>query len=141
MKPSAFILLLSLLANLSFANLSGSAATYQPCSEHKDTVCRDGLTINLLGDWNNIGLTQNATGFASLSIHASGKFEGTDAAGKRVCGRWDVTNDGLSLVLQKICEETGVKTETVIAQIELVDGHMLTLDMPTEQGGKQLFIQ
>ena len=141
MKTSSFILLLSLLANLSFANLSGKAATYSSCIERLDTVGRDGLSVNLLGDWNNIEGSQGALGFASLSIYASGKFEGINVEGKKVCGDWELTKDNISLVLHKVCDKTGKKLETVIAKIEVVDGHMLTMHLPSEQGGKQLFIQ
>jgi hypothetical protein len=141
MKIAAFVLLLSLVANLSFANLTDSMTSFRQGHERLDTVSRDGLSINLLGDWNNIGESQDQLAFSTLSIYANGKFSGTDATGKKVCGNWEISNDSMTLVLHKICEKSGLNTETVIAKIELLDGHMLALDLPTEKGGKQLFIQ
>lgn len=141
MKISAFVLMLSMLANLSFASFTENSWSIQTAYENVDTVSRDGLTANLIGEWTNIGLSKKDSGFASLSLLANGKFSGTAPNGQRICGQWEVSKDGLSLVMHKICEETGEKTGTVVAQIELVDGHMLTLEMPGVQGGKQTFIQ
>jgi hypothetical protein len=141
MKTSAFVLLLSLLANLSFAGLSGDTIPVISNNDTLDNVCRDGLKICLVGDWMNISQEQQTNSFASLTIHGSGKFEGTDANGKRICGRYEVSNESLSLVLHKICEKTGVDQGTLVGHIELLDGHMLSLEMPEEMGGKQLFIQ
>ncbi len=133
--------MLSMLANLSFASFTENNWSIQTAYENVDTVSRDGLTANLIGEWTNIGLSKKDSGFASLSLLANGKFSGTAPNGQRVCGQWEVSKDSLSLVLHKICEETGIKTETVVAQITLVDGHMLTLELPGVQGGKQTFIQ
>ena len=93
------------------------------------------------GEWTNIGQSQLSTGFSSLCLFANGKFKGTDSDGQRVCGSWELSADGQFMALHKICEETGEKTGTVVAQIELVDGHILTLGLPSDQGGKQTFIQ
>ena len=141
MKIPAFVLLLSLLANLSFASFSDDTLTLQSSIENMDTVCRDGSRVCLVGEWTNIGQSQLSAGFSSLSLFANGKFEITDSDGQQVCGNWELSADGLFMALHKICEETGEKTGTVIAQIELADGHMLTLGMPSGQGGKQTFIQ
>jgi hypothetical protein len=140
MKTSAFVLLLSLLANLSFTSLSGMTAKTQAYFEYMDTVSRDGLTTSLFGDWTNIGQDKPGSGMASLSLHANGKFNGMTAEGKKICGNWEVSTDTLSLVLHKVCEKTG-KKETVIAKAKLMDGHLLTLEMPADSGGKQMFIQ
>jgi hypothetical protein len=142
MKTSAFVLLLSLLANLSFAGLSGDTIPVISNYDTLNSVCRDGgLKICLVGDWTNISQEQQTNSFASLTIYGSGKFEGTDAKGKRICGRYEVSNESLSLLLHKICEKTGADQGTLIGHIELLDGHMLSLEMPEEMGGKQLFIQ
>ena len=141
MKISAFVLLLSLLSNLSFASLSEDTLTMWASTENLDTVSRDALQTNLLGDWMNIGQNKLENGFASLNLLANGKFEGSTSEGKRVCGFWELSADGLSLAFHKVCEKTGELTGTVLAQIELMDGHMLTLKMPNELGGQQTFIQ
>ncbi len=141
MKTSAFILLLSLVTNLSFAGLTNDTIPVGKIYEQLDNACRDGLNICLIGDWTNIGDTSESNGFASLSMYGSGKFEGTDAKVKRICGTYEISKDELTLVFHKICEKTGVDLGTMIAKIELVDGHMLSLNLPEELGGKQLFIQ
>lgn len=141
MKIAAFVLLLSMLANLSFANFSGDSLSVGAAYERMDTAGKSGLAVGLLGDWVNLAETAAENGLGSLSILSNGKFIGTIANGKRVCGTWEVSADKLSLVLHKICETTGEATGTIVAQIALVDGHILTLELPEELGGKQTFIQ
>lgn len=141
MKIAAFVLFLSLLANLSFANLTTNNSTVHSNGCMVDTINRDGLIVSLQGEWTNIGQTSHATGFSSISLLADGKFVGKSLDGKKICGHWEVSKDGLSLVLHKTCEKTGKTDETTIAQMELVDGHLLTLTLPDEQGGKQTFVQ
>ena len=126
---------------MSFAGLSGDTIPVVSQIDTSLNVCRDGLKICLIGDWTNIGQDEQTNGFATLTIFASGKFEGTDADGKRVCGRYEVSNDGQILLLRKICEKTGKDLGAMIAHIELLDGHMLSLGMSEEMGGKQFFIQ
>lgn len=141
MKTSAFILLLSLFANLSFGRLASDTIPVGKIYEQFNNSCRDGLNICLIGDWMNIGEVPHVNGFASLSMYGSGKFEGLDANGKRVCGTYEISKDNLTLVFHKICIKTGVDLGTLTAKIELVDGHMLSLNLPDEIGGKQFFIQ
>ena len=141
MKISAFVLFLSLLSNLSFASFSEDTLAMRAFTENLDTVSRDALQANLLGDWMNIGQNKLENGFVSLHLLASGKFEGTTSDDKRVCGFWELSTDGVSLEFHKVCEKTGKVTGTVLAQIELMDGHMLTLKLPDELGGHQTFIQ
>jgi hypothetical protein len=141
MRTSAFILLLSLVANLSFGSLTSDSIPVGKISEQFNSCSRDGLNICLVGDWMNIGEAPQVNGFASLSMYGSGKFEGLDANGKRVCGTYEISRDNLTLVFHKICEKTGVDLGTLITKIEMVDGHMLSLNLPEEMGGKQVFIQ
>ena len=141
MKTFAFVLMLSLLANLSFAGLTSDTIPSNYSFEKLDSACRDGLNICLIGNWMNIGQGQQENGFASLSMYGSGRFEGTDHKGKRICGRYEIVKDELTLVLHEICEKTGKDLGTFLAKIELIDGHMLSMAMPEEMGGKQLFIQ
>ncbi|GEM_PF-2977228 len=141
MRISSFVLLLSLLANLSFARLSGDSLTTQANFENMDTVSRDGLNISLVGDWTKIGQDQGPQSFASLSIFADGKFKGVTGDGQRVSGDWELSSDGQFIALHKISEETGKRLETVLAQIELADGHTLTLKSTNVQAKSQTFIQ
>lgn len=80
-------------------------------------------------------------GFTSLSIFADGKFKGTTSDGKSVCGQWEISSDGEFIAIHKICEKTGEKTGTVLAKIEMADGHTMTLNTLGVQAGKQTFIQ
>jgi hypothetical protein len=141
MKIAVFVLLLSMLANLSFANFSGDTLSVGAAYERMDTADRNGLAIGLLGDWVNLTETAAGNGLGSLSILSNGKFIGTIANGQRICGTWEISTDTLSLVLHKICETTGQTTGTIEAQLALVDGHILTLELPKDLGGKQTFIQ
>lgn len=141
MKISALILSLSLLANLSFASLSGDSFTVQATTYKKDTVNRESLKISLVGEWTKISQDDLDWGFSSLSLFADGKFKGTNHAGQQVCGNWEVSADGEFIAIHKICEKTGEKTGTVLAQIEMADGHTMTLKTLGVQAGKQTFIQ
>ena len=118
MKISAFVLLLSLLANLSFASFSADTLAVRANYENMDTASRESLKINLVGDWTKISQDELAWGFSSLSLFANGKFKGTATDGQRVCGNWELSSDGVLIAIHKICEETGKKKETVLAQIE-----------------------
>jgi hypothetical protein len=141
MKISAFVLILSFLANLSFANLSGVALGIQTNFDHMDTADQDGLKVVLVGDWTKISHDELNWGFSSLSLFADGKFKGTTPEGRKVCGSWEITKDGEFIAIHQVCEKTGEKTGTVLAHIEMADGHTLTLSAPGVQAGKQTFIQ
>jgi hypothetical protein len=140
MKISAFVLLLSMLAHLSFANFSESHLHSLENCGGKDTVSRESLAMSLVGDWTKIGQDEIGEGFTDLSIFADGKFKAHTADGKRVCGTWEISNDGEFLAIHKRCEKTGENTGTLLVQIELTDGHLLTLKQPGTTNHKQTFI-
>lgn len=133
MKSSAFVILLSLLAHLSFASLSLVDTLYV----RTDSA----LKVSLVGDWTKISQDDLEWGFTSLSLFADGNFKGVTPEGKTVCGQWEISSDGAFIAIHKICEKTGEKTGTVLAQIEMADGHTMTLRTMGAQAGKQTFIQ
>ncbi len=138
MKSSAFVILLSLLANLSFASLSSpDTLAVRAIYEKNDSA----LKVSLVGDWIKISQDELDWGFVSLSLFADGKFKGITPEGKSVCGQWEISSDGAFIAIHKICEKTGEKTGTVLAQIEMADGHTMTLKTLGVQAGKQTFIQ
>ncbi|MBI1224641.1 MAG: hypothetical protein GC192_05350 [Bacteroidetes bacterium] len=141
MKSSAFVLLLSLLANLSFASFSKDSLTVNSSYENMDTAHRESLKISLVGDWTKISQDDLDWGFSSLSLFADGKFKGITPEGQAVCGHWEVSNDGEFIAIHNICEKTGEKTGTMLAQVEMADGHTMTLKTLGAQAGKQTFIQ
>ncbi|MCC6723919.1 MAG: hypothetical protein IT258_05375 [Saprospiraceae bacterium] len=141
MRTSAIVLLLSLFANLSFARFSNDTIPDGQVYLTASTACEGGSNLCLVGDWMNISETTNGNGFASITIYGNGKFDGADSKGKRICGRYEISKDNLYLVFHKTCEKTGVDLGDFVAQIELLDGHMLSLNLPEDMGGKQLFIQ
>ena len=122
MKIPAIVIMLSLLANLSFARFSEAKPATWAVTENLDTANRDRILTNLHGNWTNLNEARAENGFSSLSLLASGKFEGTTADNKRVCGFWELSADSTTLKFHKTCEETGRITETVLAQIKLMDG-------------------
>lgn len=133
MKSSAFVILLSLLANLSFASLS----SIDSLVVRTDSARR----VGLVGDWTKISQDDLAWGFTSLSLFSDGKFKATTSEGKPVCGQWEISSDGEFIAIHSICEKTGEKTGTVLAQIEMADGHTMTLRTMGAQASKQTFIQ
>ena len=141
MKISAFVILLSLLTNLSFARLSGGSLAVQANYENIDTAHRESLKISLVGEWTKISQDELGWGFSSLSLFADGKFKGTTPEGKQVCGNWEVSADSEFIAVHKISEKTGEKTGTLLAQIEMADSHTMTLKTFGVQAGKQTFIQ
>lgn len=141
MKSSAFVLMLSLLANLSFATFSVDTLTVQTNKSYMDTASRESLKVTLVGDWTKISQDELDWGFSSLSLFADGKFKGTATDGLEVSGSWEVSSDGQIIAIHKLSEKTGEKLETVLAQIETADGHTLTLRSFGVKEGKQTFIQ
>lgn len=132
--------MLSMLANLSFANFSSLSPDSFECGNGKDSVRRESLALSLVGDWTKIGQDETEGGFADLSIFADGKFKAHTTDGKRICGTWEISKDGEFLAMHKRCEKTGEATGTLLVHIELVDGHLLTLTQPGEMSRKQTFI-
>lgn len=141
MKISAFVLVLSMLANLSFASFNGEPTVGQANLE--DTVNRESLKLSLVGEWTKVSQDEYQQGFSDLCLFADGKFKGHTADGKRVCGKWEISSDGIHLAFHKTCEKTGDNIGTMLVEIEMVDGHMLTLKSIGAGGDvqSQTFIQ